>query len=125
RHVMLAIDRLDYTKGLPRRLLAVEHLLENNPHLRGAVALVQIAAPSRDDVPAYETYRHEVEALVGRINGRFGMPGYQPIHYVSRSFSQEEILALYKEVDVMVVTPLRDGMNLVAKEFIASRKDLD
>lgn len=125
QHLMLAIDRLDYTKGLPRRLLALENLLENSPELRGEVVLVQIAAPSRDDVPAYESYRREVEGLVGRINGRFGMPGYQPIHYVSRSFSQDEILALYKHVDVMVVTPLRDGMNLVAKEFVATRDDLD
>lgn len=123
-HILLAVDRLDYTKGLPRRLLAVEHLLEQNPHLRGKVVLVQIAAPSRDQVPAYENYRREVEGLVGRINGRFGMPAYQPIHYICRTFSQEEVLGLYRHVDVMLVTPLRDGMNLVAKEFIAARSDL-
>lgn len=124
-HILLAIDRLDYTKGLPRRLLAVEELLDTRPELRGKVVLVQIAAPSRDQVPAYETYRREVEGLVGRINGRFGMPAYQPIHYIHRSLSPEEVLGLYRHVDVMVVTPLRDGMNLVAKEFIAARSDLD
>jgi trehalose 6-phosphate synthase/phosphatase len=123
--IMLSIDRLDYTKGLPRRLLAFEKLLDDNPDLIGSVALVQIAAPSRDQVTAYETYRSQVEGLVGRINGRFGLPGYQPIYYVSRGYSQEEILALYPLADVMVVTPLRDGMNLVAKEFIATRQDLE
>lgn len=125
QHVMLAIDRLDYTKGIPGRLLAVERLLEKHAHLRGTLVLVQVAAPSRDDVAAYGKYRRQVEGLVGRINGRFGMPGYQPIHYISRAFSQEDVGELYRNVDTMVVTPLRDGMNLVAKEFIASRVDLD
>lgn len=122
--IMLSVDRLDYTKGLPRRLLAYERLLEDYPALRGSVTFVQIAAPSRDHVTAYEIYKTNVEGLVGRINGRFGLPGYQPIHYVSRSFSQDEIMSLYPLIDVMVVTPLRDGMNLVAKEFIAARVDL-
>src|SRR5690606_15197881 len=113
--VMLAIDRLDYTKGLPRRLLALERLLEIRPDLRGRVALVQIAVPSRDEVPAYDLFKREVEGMVGRINGRFGLPGYQPIHYISRGFKPAEIQELYRHADVMLVTPLRDGMNLVAK----------
>lgn len=123
--IMLSVDRMDYTKGIPRRLLAFEQLLDVYPDLRGSVTLVQIAAPSRDDVSAYEVYKSTVEGLVGRINGRFGLPGYQPIHYVSRSFAQNEIAALYPLIDVMIVTPLRDGMNLVAKEFISARVDLD
>ncbi len=124
-HIMLAIDRLDYTKGLPQRLLAVERLLDEKPSLRGKIVYVQIAAPSRDEVPAYKKYRRKVDELIGRINGKYGMPDYQPIHYISRGFSQEEVLALYRYVDVMLVTPLRDGMNLVAKEFIAARSDDD
>ncbi|RYZ91255.1 MAG: bifunctional alpha,alpha-trehalose-phosphate synthase (UDP-forming)/trehalose-phosphatase [Proteobacteria bacterium] len=123
--ILLSVDRLDYTKGLPRRLLAFEKLLELHPSLRGTVTLVQIAAPSRVDVSAYESYKAKVEGLVGRINGRFGLPGYQPIHYISRGFSQAEILSLYPLIDVMIVTPLRDGMNLVAKEFISARTDCD
>lgn len=124
-HLLLAIDRLDYTKGIPRRLLALERLLEKVPEIRGKVALLQIAVPSRDDVPAYGNYRRQVEELVGRINGKFGQPGYQPIQYVTRTYTQQQIFTLYRHIDVMVVTPLRDGMNLVAKEFIACRQDGD
>lgn len=123
--ILLSIDRLDYTKGLPRRILAFEQLLEDNPDLVGRVTFVQIASPSRDQVTAYENYKALVEGLVGRVNGRFGLPGHQPIHYVSRNFSQREILSLYPIADVMVVTPLRDGMNLVAKEFVAARSDCE
>lgn len=122
---LLSVDRLDYTKGLPRKLLAFERLLEQHQELRGLVSLVQIAPPSRDAVAAYGRYRKQVEELVGRINGRYGLPGYQPVQYIARSFSSEEISLLYPITDVMVVTPLRDGMNLVAKEFIASRADED
>lgn len=122
---LLSVDRLDYTKGLPRKLLAFERLLEQHQELRGLVSLVQIAPPSRDAVAAYGRYRKQVEELVGRINGRYGLPGYQPVQYIARSFSSEEISLLYPITDVMVVTPLRDGMNLVAKEFIASRSDED
>jgi trehalose 6-phosphate synthase/phosphatase len=98
-------------------------MLQTTPDLRGRIALIQIAVPSRDDVPAYLESRRTVEELVGRINGQFGQPGHQPIHYVTRPFTQEQVFALYRLVDVMVVTPLRDGMNLVAKEFVASRHD--
>ncbi|RYZ87240.1 MAG: trehalose-6-phosphate synthase, partial [Proteobacteria bacterium] len=123
--IVLSVDRMDYTKGIPRRMLAFERLLEKNPDLCGSIILIQIAAPSRDKVTAYEQYRDSVEGHVGRINGRFGTIGYHPIHYVGKSFTQEELFQIYKRVDVMLVTPLRDGMNLVAKEFIATRRDND
>lgn len=123
--IFLAIDRMDYTKGIPRRLLAIERLFENFPDLQGKISFIQIAPPSRDTVPAYERYKETVDGMVGRINGKFGRPGYQAIHYFTRSYSQGELVELYRLVDVMLVTPLRDGMNLVAKEFIASRQDND
>lgn len=121
--LFVGIDRLDYTKGIPRRLLAYERLLERHPELRERVRLVQVAVPSRTEVDAYADFRHTVDSLVGRINGRFGTPSWAPVHYVYRNLSEVEVVALYRLADVMVVTPIRDGMNLVAKEFIASRSD--
>ncbi|MEW5851917.1 MAG: bifunctional alpha,alpha-trehalose-phosphate synthase (UDP-forming)/trehalose-phosphatase [Myxococcota bacterium] len=121
--LVLGVDRLDYTKGIPRRLLAFERLLEREPSLRGRVRLLQVAVPSRTRVPAYEGFRRVVEELVGRINGAYGTPGWAPIHYMFRSFPEREVTALYRAADVMVVTPLRDGLNLVAKEFVATRTD--
>jgi trehalose 6-phosphate synthase/phosphatase len=121
--LLVGIDRLDYTKGIPRRLLAYERLLADHPELRGRVRLVQVAVPSRTQVEAYAESRHTVDALVGRINGRFGTPSWAPVHYVYRNLSEAEVVALYRAADVMVVTPIRDGMNLVAKEFVASRAD--
>lgn len=125
QHLLLGIDRLDYTKGIPRRLLAVERLLEREPSLRGKVRLTQISVPSRDKVAAYQQFRGEVEQLAGRINGSFSTVDSAPIHYLYRSFSMKQLVALYRAADVMLVTPLRDGMNLVAKEFPASRTDED
>ena len=121
--LMLAVDRLDYTKGIPRRLLAFERLLEMDPELIGKVIFFQIAVPSRSEIVAFEDQKRSVDEIVGRINGRFGSPSYHPIHYFVRSFNREELIELYRGVDTMVVTPLRDGMNLVAKEFCASRVD--
>lgn len=121
--IILAVDRLDYTKGIPRRLLAFERLLERQPELREQVRLVQVAVPSRGEVPAYETYKRQVDELTGRINGRFGTASHAPIHSIQRSLPQRELVALYRAADVMAVTPLRDGLNLVAKEFVASRVD--
>lgn len=121
--LILGIDRLDYTKGIPRRLAAVEHLLETSPELRRAIRFVQVAVPSRGNVKAYRTLRREVEQLVTRINGRFGTPSWIPIHYLHQSLDQRDLFGLYRAADVMLVTPLRDGMNLVAKEFVASRSD--
>ncbi|HSK08955.1 MAG TPA: trehalose-6-phosphate synthase, partial [Vicinamibacterales bacterium] len=125
RRLLLGLDRLDYTKGIPRRLLAFERLLEESPDLRGSVRLVQVAVPSRGQVESYRAFRREIEEIVGRINGRFGTVSNVPIHYLHRSFTAEEVVAMYQAADVMVVTPLRDGMNLVAKEFVASRVDED
>jgi trehalose 6-phosphate synthase/phosphatase len=125
QRLLVGIDRLDYTKGIPRRLLALERLLTNHPEWRERIRFVQIAVPSRDRVAAYREIRHELEALVGGINGRFGTPTWTPIHYLYRGVSMDVVLGLCRAADVMVVTPLRDGMNLVAKEFAASRIDED
>ncbi|MCU0698802.1 MAG: bifunctional alpha,alpha-trehalose-phosphate synthase (UDP-forming)/trehalose-phosphatase [Myxococcaceae bacterium] len=123
--LLVGIDRLDYTKGIPRRLLAYERLLADHPALRGKVRLVQVAVPSRTNVDAYAEFRTTVDALIGRINGRFGTPAWAPVHYVYRNLSEPEVVALYRAADVMLVTPIRDGMNLVSKEFVASRVDGD
>lgn len=123
--ILLGIDRLDYTKGIPRRLLAFEELLTRWPEWQERVRLVQVAVPSRGEVKAYRRYRQEVDALVGRINGQFATPLWVPVHHMFRSVEDIELTALYRAADVMLVTPLRDGMNLVAKEFVASRPDED
>lgn len=122
---LLGVDRLDYTKGIPRRLLAYERLLERHPALHGRVQFVQLAVPSRDQVPAYQDFREEVEWQVGRINGRFGRPDWTPVRYVHRAVPFDEVVALYRSADVMLVTPLRDGLNLVCKEYCAARIDED
>lgn len=121
--LVLGVDRLDYTKGLPRRLLAFERLLERWPAWRERVQLVQLAVPTRERSAEYDTFRRDVNELVGRINGRFGTPVWTPIQFMYRSVSATELAALYRAADVMLVTPLRDGMNLVAKEYCASRTD--
>jgi trehalose 6-phosphate synthase/phosphatase len=123
--LIVGVDRLDYTKGIPRRLLSYERMLQAHPELRERVRLVQVAVPSRTGVEAYQEFRALVEGLVGRINGDFGTPRWTPVHYIYRSLSEAELVALYRAADVMLVTPLRDGMNLVAKEFVASRTDGD
>ncbi|MGA7121928.1 MAG: bifunctional alpha,alpha-trehalose-phosphate synthase (UDP-forming)/trehalose-phosphatase [Polyangiaceae bacterium] len=123
--ILLGIDRLDYTKGIRPRLLAFERLLEREPHWRGKVRLVQIAVPSRDRVPSYQEFRRQVDELVGRINGAFAAVDWVPIHYVHRALDERQVVALYRAADVMLVTPLRDGMNLVAKEFVTCRTDED
>jgi len=123
--ILLGIERLDYTKGIPRRLMAFERFLEREPHWRGKVRLVQIAVPSRDQVPSYQEFRRQVDELVGRINGAFSTVDWVPIHYVQRSLNERHVVSLYRAADVMLVTPLRDGMNLVAKEFVTSRSDED
>jgi trehalose 6-phosphate synthase/phosphatase len=123
QRLLVGIDRLDYSKGIPRRLLAVERLLQMHPEWRERIRFIQVAVPSRDRVGAYRHFRHEVDALVGRINGAFATPTWTPVHYMHRSVPGDVLLALYRAADVMLVTPLRDGMNLVAKEFPASRID--
>jgi trehalose 6-phosphate synthase/phosphatase len=115
--MLLGVDRLDYSKGIPERLEAYAEYLATHPEERGAVTLVQIAVPSREQVPAYRELRERVEGLVGRINGRFGGGGWAPIHYHYRGLPRQELAAHYAAADAMLVTPLRDGLNLVAKEF--------
>jgi trehalose 6-phosphate synthase len=120
RHVFLGVDRLDYTKGIPERLEAFELFLERRPDLRSKVVLVQIAVPSRSSVREYRELRERVEQSVGRINGRFTEPGHDvPVHYLHRGVSRARLIAFYRLADVMVVTPLKDGMNLVCKEYVA------
>jgi alpha,alpha-trehalose-phosphate synthase [UDP-forming] len=121
--VLLGIDRLDYTKGILHRLNAYGEVLnEGRLGLPGAV-LVQVASPSRERVEHYRRLRDEVEVTVGRINGEHGEVGSPPVHYLHQSYPREEMAALYLAADVMLVTPLRDGMNLVAKEYVACRYD--
>src|SRR5215213_6477602 len=123
--LLVGVDRLDYTKGIPHRLLSYERMLEAHPDLRERVRLIQVAVPSRTGVEAYQEFRSLVDGMVGRINGNFGTPRWVPVHYIYRGLSEPELVALYRAADVMLVTPLRDGMNLVAKEFVASRIDGD
>ena len=123
--LLLGIDRLDYTKGIRRRLMAVDRVLQRRPDLRGKLRVVQVAVPSREQVDEYEAFRKRVEQTVGAINGRWSTLEGAPIHYLHRGFSQAEVIALYRKADVMLVTPTRDGMNLVAKEFAAARTDGD
>jgi trehalose 6-phosphate synthase/phosphatase len=123
--LIVGIDRLDYTKGLIPRLLAFERLLERTPELRGHVRMIQVTVPSREKVEAYAGLRRRIDEVVGRINSRFATPTSAPIHRMHTSLSTQQIAALYRAADVMLVTPLRDGMNLVAKEFIATRTDGD
>jgi trehalose 6-phosphate synthase len=118
---ILGVDRLDYTKGLPERLRAFECLLDGFPEHRGKVRLVQIAPPTRETLPVYQEIREEVERLVGRINGRFGDLSWTPVTYLHRGVPQDALARLYRESAVGLVTPLRDGMNLVAKEYIAAQ----
>ena len=122
QRILLAVDRLDYTKGIPQRLRAFRKLLAGAPKLRGKVTLVQVAVPSRERIPEYERLRHEVSDLVGEVNGEFGQTDWTPIVYMRRGISRSELVALYAAADVGWVTPLRDGMNLVAKEYVACHR---
>jgi trehalose 6-phosphate synthase len=119
RAVLLGVDRLDYTKGIVERLLAVELLLERNPELRTRLVFLQVAVPSRDNVREYRQLRTSVEQLTGRINGVFTEPGSDvPVHYLYRSLSPRHLTAYYALADALLVTPLIDGMNLVCKEYV-------
>lgn len=119
RTLLLGVDRLDYTKGIVERLLAMEMLLERRPDLRTSLAFLQIAVPSRDDVREYRQLRSTVEQDVGRINGLYTEPGYDPpVHYLYKGLDQRQLTAYYASADALVVTPLIDGMNLVSKEYV-------
>jgi len=121
--VLLGVDRLDYTKGIRHRLKAYGELLAEGRLSPERTVLVQVASPSREKVGAYQQLRDDVEILVGRINGDFATVGRAPVHYLHQSFPMDEMAALYLAADVMLVTALRDGMNLVAKEYVAARSD--
>jgi len=121
--LILSIDRLDYSKGIPQRLKAFNEFLSRYPEYICKVSLFILLVPSRDTVEKYRLIREEIELLVGRINGEYGRIDWTPVHYFYRSFPLESLSALYKMASVALVTPMRDGMNLVCKEFIASKLD--
>ena len=120
RQLILGIDRLDYTKGIPQRLEAFRNALTRYPQLHERVTLIQVVVPSREDIPQYNDLKTRIERLVGEINGQFTKPGgWVPIHYVFRSLEPSDLLAYYRAAEIALVTPLKDGMNLVAKEYCA------
>jgi alpha,alpha-trehalose-phosphate synthase [UDP-forming]/trehalose-phosphatase len=123
--LILGVDRLDYSKGIPERLEGFARLLEHYPTWRGKVSFVQISVPTRSDVPEYGELRSRVESLVGRINGAFGEAEWVPVRYLYRSYDQATLARLYRQAAVGLVTPLRDGMNLVAKEYVAAQDPSD
>jgi trehalose 6-phosphate synthase len=125
RFMFLGADRLDYTKGIDVRLKAFETLLSSHPELAGDTKFVQIGVPSRETIGDYAEMRQEIEKIAGRINSTHGSVQDMPVHYAYESLSRDDLVAYYRAADVMVVTPLVDGMNLVAKEFIAARTDVD
>jgi trehalose 6-phosphate synthase len=121
RPLILSVDRLDYSKGLRQRFVAFERFLERFPRHRGDVVFMQIAPPSRGDIEPYRQIRRELEAEAGRINGRFAEVDWVPLHYLNRGFARSALMPLYAAAQVGLVTPLRDGMNLVAKEYVAAQ----
>jgi trehalose 6-phosphate synthase/phosphatase len=122
--LIISIDRLDYSKGIPERLKAFYEFLNSYSGYREKVSLIFVMVPSRDKVPLYKQLKMEIDELVGRINGKFGTMGWTPVYYFYRSFPFQSLSAFYTMSDVALVTPLRDGMNLVCKEYIASKNDL-
>ena len=123
--IVLGVDRLDYTKGIPERLAAFRHLLESYPDLCRKITLIQVVVPSREEIPKYGELKAEIQRAVSEINGRYGDPGWMPIHYIHRSLDRPELLAYYRAAHIALVTPLKDGMNLVAKEYCATRANND
>ena len=123
--VVIGVDRVDYTKGLPQRLLAFEALFKLKPQLKRRVSLVQISSPSRTDVSQYKEQKRKLDSLVGRINSGLGEHDWVPIRYLYRSYPQSELARFYRQARVGLVTPLRDGMNLVAKEYVAAQEPTD
>jgi trehalose 6-phosphate synthase/phosphatase len=121
--IVIGADRLDYTKGIPERILAMERMLEKHPEHRERVVLVQVAVPSRHQVAEYRKLKSHIDRLVGRVNGRFGSATWEPIRYLYRLLDHDRLSQLYRDAEVGLVTPLRDGMNLVAKEFVACQTE--
>ncbi|CAG0900701.1 unnamed protein product, partial [Darwinula stevensoni] len=123
QQIVLGVDRLDYTKGLVNRIRSFEKLLEKHPEHLGEVTLLQVAVPSRTDVKEYQQLKEQIDLEIGRINGRFSTLNWSPIRYIYGCISQHELAAYYRDSSVALVTPLRDGMNLVAKEYVACQVD--
>ena len=121
--LILSIDRLDYTKGIPERIKAYEQFLKRNPKYHGKVSLIMVVVPSRAGVDQYQQLKEEIDELVGRINAENGTFNWIPIRYYYRSFAFDSLVAMYQAAHIALITPLRDGMNLVAKEFIASKQE--
>ncbi|MFC4274796.1 alpha,alpha-trehalose-phosphate synthase (UDP-forming) [Achromobacter aloeverae] len=121
RRLMVSVDRLDYSKGLVERFTAFERLLETKSEHRGQVSFIQIAPPSRSDVEQYRQIRRQLESAAGRINGRFSDLSWTPLRYINKSFDRSLLMSLFRASQVGYVTPLRDGMNLVAKEYVAAQ----
>lgn len=119
QQIVLGIDRLDYTKGIPYRLEAFRNALRRFPELRESMTLVQVVVPSRTDIPKYHDLKVEIERLVSEINGEFTRSGWVPIHYIFRHLSRTELLAYYRTAEIALITPIKDGMNLVSKEYSA------
>ncbi len=121
RQIVLGVDRLDYTKGIPERLKAFQHLLATQKEMHRQITLVQIVVPSRETIPKYQELKTEIEMLISQINGDYGDSGWVPIHYIHRNMERTDLLAHYRIADIALITPLEDGMNLVAKEFCAAQ----
>ena len=121
RAMAIGVDRLDYSKGLPERFRAFERYLDGHPELRGSLTFLQIAPPSRGEVPEYQQLRRTLEGLAGHINGLHASPDWTPVRYVNRNFPHDVLTGFYRIADICLVTPLRDGMNLVAKEYVAAQ----
>ena len=125
RKLIIGVDRLDYSKGLPERFRAFGRMLEDDPESRGNVSLVQVAPLSRSEVSAYAALRRELEELAGNINGTYGQLDWTPIQIMTRAFSRKGLAGLFRASHAALVTPLRDGMNLVAKEYVAAQDSED
>lgn len=118
---MIGVDRMDYSKGLPERMQAFGRMLDNHADLHGKVSFLQIAPPSREDVAAYRALREQLDRLAGKINGDYADLDWMPIRYIARSYTRDTLAGLYRLSRAGLVTPLHDGMNLVAKEFVAAQ----
>ena len=123
RQLILGVERLDYTKGIPQKLQAYERFLERDPLRARTTTMIQVLVPSRLESPEYRAQREQIELLIARINGRFGQPGSTPVEYIHRDISKPGLVALYRRADVMMITALRDGMNLVAHEYVVCQSE--
>jgi trehalose 6-phosphate synthase len=125
RKLAIGVDRVDYSKGLDNRIRAFDRMLAAQPSLKGEVSLLQIAVPSRNQIPTYRQLHHDVAAIVGEVNGRHGEVDWTPVRYVNKGYAQATLAGFYREAQVALVTPLHDGMNLVAKEYVAAQNPAD